>query len=339
MKHFVYHMFILTAIIIAGARGQEISKQSKPLDPKNMDLSVKPCDDFNQYANGTWIKNAAIPPAFSQWGSFTELDEHNTDVLHGILEDASKDKSAPQGSNRHKIGDFYSTGMDSATIESLGWKPIAGDLKQIDGISDIAGVQTEIARLHMFGRGALFNFGSGQDAKNSSEVIGQLGQGGLGMPDRDYYLANDQKSKKLRDAYISYMVAMFKLIGYDDAKAAAAAQSIMTVETRLAKAARTRVERRDVEKNYHRMTQKELAALAPSFEWNRFFVGVGWTNPGDVNVGQPEFFKTVDSMMNDVSLDSWKQYLCWRVLNASAPYLSSAFVNENFKFAGTALGG
>jgi len=339
MKHFIYHLFILTAIIITGVMGQEMSKQSKPLDPKNMDLSVKPCNDFNQYANGTWIKNATIPPAFSQWGSFTELDEHNTEVLQGILEDAAKDNTAPQGSNRQKIGDFYATGMDSVTIESLGWKPIAGDLKLIDDLTDIAGVQTEIARLHIYGRGALFNFGSGQDAKNSSEVIGQLGQGGLGMPDRDYYLANDPKSKKLREDYISYVTAMFKLIGYDDTKAAAAAQSIMTVETRLARAARTRVERRDAEKNYHRMTQKELAALAPSFEWNRFFVGVGWTNPSDVNVGQPEFFKTVDSMMTDVPLDSWKQYLRWRVLNASAPYLSSAFVNENFKFHGIALTG
>lgn len=339
MKHFVYHLFILTAIVIAGAMGQDMSKQSKPLDPKNMDLSVKPCDDFNQYANGTWIKNTTIPPAFSQWGSFTELDEHNTDVLHGILEEAAKDRTAPEGSNRQKIGDFYATGMDSATIESLGWKPIEGDLKQIDGLADIAGIQSEIARLHIYGRGALFNFGSGQDAKNSSEMIGQLGQGGLGMPDRDYYLANDPKSTKLREAYQSYITAMFKLIGYDDPKAASALQSIMTIETRLAKAARTRVERRDAEKNYHRMTQKDLAVLAPSFEWNRFFVGVGWANPGDVNVGQPEFFKTVDSMMTDIPVDSWKQYLRWRVLNASAPYLSSAFVNENFKFAGTALGG
>ncbi len=334
-----YALFFMLMICTGIIRAQNASTQAKALDPANMDLSVKPCDNFYQYANGTWLKNTTIPPAFSSWGSFTELSERNSDVLHGILEDASKDKTASEGSNHQKIGDFYATGMDSSAIESLGWKPVENDLKQINGIADIAGVQRELARFHTFGAGGLFSFGSGQDLKNSSEVIGQLGQGGLGMPDRDYYLAGDDKSKKLRDDYKAYIIAMFKLIGTDDGGALAAADSIIGLETRLAKASRTRVERRDADKNYNRMSQQSLAALAPAVEWKRFFDGVGWMNPGDVNVGQPEFFKEVNKMMGDVPLPTWKNYLRWRVLTSAAPSLSSPFVNENFKFQGIALTG
>ncbi|MGA2623762.1 MAG: M13 family metallopeptidase [Bacteroidota bacterium] len=340
MKHSTVLKVLLAVFIIAAyATAQNLTSQSKPIDPKNMDLSVKPCDNFYQYANGTWIKNNTIPPAFSQWGSFTELGERNNDVLHEILQDAAKDRTAPKGSNRQKIADMYATGMDSITIESLGWKPIAGDLERIDAIKDVAVVQAEIARLHTFGAGGVFGFSSGQDLKNSSEVIGQLSQGGLGMPDRDYYLTDDEKSKKLRDDYNAYIAAMFELVGSDDASAASAAKSIMVVETRLAKASRTRVERRDPDKNYNRMSQKDLSALTPAFEWNRFFVSVGWSTPGDVNVGQPEFFKEVNAMLKDIPLESWKNYLKWRVLNGSAPSLSSAFVNEHFKFHGAALTG
>ena len=333
-------IFLISFVVLTSmAAAQDLTSQSKPIDPQNMDLSVKPCDDFNQYANGTWIKKSSIPPAFSQWGSFTELGERNNDVLHAILEDAAKDRTALHGSNRQKIGDFYATGMDSATIESLGWKPIEGDMERVDAIKDVAGIEAELARLHTFGAGGLFNFGSGQDLKNSAEVIGQLSQGGLGMPDRDYYIAGDEKSKKLRDDYGAYMTAMFKLVGVDDANAAASAKSVMDLETRLAKVSRTRVERRDPDKNYNRMSQKDLAALAPSFEWKRFFVEVGWSNPADVNVGQPEFFKEVNTMLGDVPVESWKNYLKWRILNSAAPSLSSAFVNEHFKFHGAALTG
>jgi putative endopeptidase len=321
------------------ATGQNLIDQSRPIDPKNMDLSVRPCDDFYRYANGTWLKNNPIPPAYSSWGSFTELAERNNEVLREILESASKDQSASDGSNRKKIGDFYATGMDSAKIESLGWQPIQGDLKTIEALTDIEGVQVELARLHLNGAGGLFGFYSGQDLKNSSQVIGQLSQGGLGMPDRDYYVADDARSKKLRDEYTAHIVSMFKLIGNDETTATQAAAAVMNVETRLANASRTRVERRDPDKNYNKMTQQELAALAPAVEWKRFFVVAGWSNPEDVNVGQPEFFREVNTMMQDVPLSSWKDYLRWRVLSEAAPYLSSPFVNENFKFEGMELTG
>lgn len=318
---------------------QDFKEQSKPIDPANMDPSVRPCDDFYHYANGTWLKNNPIPPAFSQWGSFAELAERNYDVLHSILDDASHDPSAPEGSNRRKIGDFYSSGMDSAKIESLGWQPIAEDLKRIDAIPDLNGIQVETARLHTMGAGGLFGFGSGQDLKNSTQVIGQLNQGGLGMPDRDYYLANDDKTRKLRDDYVAHITEMFRLLGTNDTPASEIAKSILDLESRLAKASRTRVERRDSEKNYNKMNQQDLNNLAPSFQWKSFFTRAGWSQPGEVNVGQPEFFKEVNVMQNEVPLSTWKNYLKWRVVNAAAPYLSSVFVQENFKFYGTALTG
>jgi len=332
-------ILIIWLVATSMTAGQELKEQMKPLDPKNMDPKVQPCDDFYQYANGTWLKNNPIPPAFSSWGSFAELAERNNDVLHEILDNAASDRNAPDGSNERKIGDFYATGMDSARIESLGWQPIESDLKRIEALTDIAGVQVELARLHAVGAGGLFFFRSGQDMKNSSQMIGQLSQGGLGMPDRDYYVADDARSQKLREEYTTHVQAMFQLIGYDQAAATSAASEVMSIETSLAKASRTRVERRDPDKNYNKMDQQQLHDLAPSFEWKKFFEDAGWSTPGDVNVGQPEFFKEVNTMMRDVPIASWKEYLKWRVLNTAAPYLSSAFVDEDFKFHGEELTG
>ncbi|HEX9614776.1 MAG TPA: M13 family metallopeptidase [Bacteroidota bacterium] len=316
-----------------------LAQQSKPIDPANLDLSVKPCDNFYYYANGTWLENTPIPAAYSSWGSFTELAEKNNEVLREILEEAAGGTNAARGSSGQKVGDFYSTGMDSATIESLGWKPIKGDLMRIDAIKDPEGIQTELAKLHSTGVGGLFGFFSAIDAKNSTQVIGQLSQGGLGLPDRDYYIDEDEKSKKNREDYLAHVAAMFQLIGTDEATAKANAQTVLALETRLARASRTRVERRDPDKNYNKMTQQQLADLSPNFHWTRFFETAGWQNPGDVNVGQPDFFKEVSAMARELPVADWKIYLRWRVLNAAAPGLSSPFVNENFNFYGTTLTG
>lgn len=329
--------FLLVTTFVA--LGQDVKDQSKPIDPRNMDLTVQPCDDFYRYANGNWLKNNPIPPAFSTWGSFTELAERNDEVLHEILERAAKGLNAKGGSNLQKIGDFYATGMDSAKIESLGWQPIARELESIGAITTIEGVQKEVAHLHTEGVGGLFGFRSGQDLKNSSDVIGQVSQGGLGMPDRDYYVAEDARSKKLRNEYTSHIAAMFRLIGYSGQSATEAASVVMNIETRLAKSSRTRVERRDPDKNYNKMSQGELAALAPAIDWKEFFEGAGWANPGDVNVGQPEFIKELNEMMGDVPISNWKEYMRWRLISMAAPYLSAAFVAEDFRFHGEELTG
>jgi putative endopeptidase len=340
MKPFsTFYAILVSAILIGTAAGQNAAKQTKVIDPANMDLSVRPCDNFYQYANGEWLKNNPIPPQYSQWGSFNILAEHNSDVLHTILEDAANNKTAPAGSNERKIGDFYSAGMDSAAIEALGWQPVAADLNRIAAIKDMNGVQLELSKQHSMNINAVFGFGSEQDPKNSTQVIGEIHQSGLGLPERDYYFAGDDRSKTIREEYVKFMTAMFKLVGDDDATAAAAANSVMAFETRLAGASRKLVDLRDPEKNYNKMTQEQLAELAPAVEWKRFFVDVGWTNPGSVDVGQPEFFKEINAMMKTVPLADWKNYLRWRIISTSAGALSSPFVEESFRFYGTILTG
>jgi putative endopeptidase len=326
-------------LLVTSAIGQDAAKQSKPIDPANLDTSIKPGNDFFHYANGVWLKNNPIPAAFDQWGSFNILADHNSDVLHEILDDAANDKSAPAGSNKKKIGDFYATGMDSAAIEALGFKPIEGELNRIAAIQDIDGIQKEIALLHSEYNQVLFGFGSEQDPKNSTEVIGEIHQGGLGLPDRDYYFAKDARSKTIRDEYVKYIIAMFKLIGIDDAMASTSAQSILAFETQLAKASRTRAALRDPDKNYNKMTQDELKKLAPSFLWTHFFTEIGWAAPGSVDVGQPEFFQQIDTLVKTAPLADWKNYLRWKVLNTAASVLSSPFVAESFHFRGTILTG
>ena len=326
-------------LVLASLTVSTQDKKIRGLDPKNMDLSVQPCDDFFQYSNGAWLKSTPIPPAFSSWGSFTELSEKNNDVLHQILEESARNRTAANGTNLQRIGDYYATGMDSAQVESLGARPLAPFLDRIAKIKDIAGVQTEIANLHREGLGGVFGFGATQDAKNSVMMIGQLGQGGLGMPDRDYYISDDDRLKKNREEYVGHMVAMFKLAGDDQATAEATAKSVLAVETRFAKASWTRVERRNPDKNYNKMTQQQLGELMPNFAWTTFFTALGVDNPGDVNVGQPPFFKEVDKMFADVPVNDWKAYLRWRVISGTANLLSSAFVAENFRFSGTVLTG
>jgi putative endopeptidase len=308
-------------------------------DLANLDRSVSPCDDFFQFADGGWVKSHPIPAAYPSWGTFNKLHEDNENALQKILDKAAADKSAAPGSNWQKIGDFYASCMDESAIETAGIQPLQPELQRIASINDAKALQAEIASLHRQGVRAVFGFSSQQDFKNSTQEIAGARQGGLGMPDRDYYIKDDEKSVTLRAAYVQHVTNMFKLAGDDGAKAAAEAKTVMDIETSLAKASMTRVETRDPDHVYHKMTLAQLKELTPNFAWPEFFAEVGAPPVEDMNVGQPDFFKVMNASLTTVPLADWKVYLRWHLIHTAAPGLSSKFVDENFDFYGKTLVG
>ncbi len=335
------------AAVEAGAQ-PHIDKNPPPLDPKNMDTSVKPGDDFYEYANGGWLKSNPVPPEYSRWGSFNELVEKNNDALHEIAEKAASLAQQEQGAGKiekaanadvQKVGDFYASGMNESEIDQAGFKPLEDELHLIDAVKTPDDLTKEIGRLHGQGVGALFGFTSGQDDKNSTMVIAQAYQGGLGLPDRDYYTKDDDASKKLRDEYVAHVAKIFTLLGDSESDAAAHAKTVMDIETSLAKPARTRVQLRDPQKNYNKMTEAELQKLMPDFKWNDYFKSLNVTAPAAINVGQPEFFKAANDVFKTVSIDDWKTYLRWHLLHDTAPALSKDFVDSHFDFYLKALTG
>src|SRR6202790_2242218 len=304
----------------------------------NMDKTCKPCDDFYQFAMGGWMKANPIPAEYPTWGTFTELRDKNLAGMRTILESAANSKAVP-GSNEQKIGDFYSSCMDAAAIDLAGIKPLAADLAAVDAIQDRKGLDSEIAHLHRQVNNVAFGFGSTPDFKNSSQMIAVAHQGGLGMPDRDYYLRDDEKSKQMREGYVKHLAKIFELAGDTPDRAAAEAKTVMELETSLAKASRTRVELRDPEKNYNKMTLAELKKRAPGWSGGGYMQAVRSPSVTEINIGQPDFFKEVDHQLGATPLADWKIYLRWHVIHNAAPALSEAFVQENFDFYGKQLSG
>ena len=260
----------------------------------NLDRSVKPCDNFFQFADGGWIKSHPIPE-YPSFGSFTELAESNRDKLRTILEAAAKNTAAAPGSIDQKIGDFYFSCMDEPAIEKAGIEPLKDDFALIAKISSAADLQAEIVRLHRDGAGAVFGFGAIPDFKNSGVYIAVAGQGLFGVPYRDYYLKTDDKSVKLREAYVKRVANMLVLLGDDAGAAAAEAKIVMAIETKLAQASMTRVERRNPDNVYHKMDRAALKALTPDFNWDGYFHTIGHDSIEAVNVAQPDLFQGCES--------------------------------------------
>jgi predicted metalloendopeptidase len=317
-----------------------VEKNPQPIDATNMDPSVKPQDDFFNYANGGWIKRTEIPPEESRWGSFNQLIEKNNDALHEIAEKVSKKNGgAKVPPEVQKVGDYYASGMDETKIDSARTKPLADEFKRIDAINDRHDVLKEVAHLHTLGVNAFFNFSAGQDDKDSTQEIAHAVQGGLGMPDRDYYTKTDDASKKIRDQYVDHVAKMLTLLGDSAVKASDEEKKILAFETSLAEPARTRVQLRDPQKNYNKMTQADVQKLTPDWKWADYFKEINLAAPGVIDVHQPEFFQAANNVFKTSSIDDWKTYLRWQLINATASTLSSDFVNENFNFKETVLNG
>ena len=322
-----------------GTAGSPKTAETHGVELTILDKTCKPCDDFFNFANGEWLKKNPIPAAYPSWGRFNELAERNREELRGILESAAADSKGPSGSNEQKIGDFYASCMDEKQINAAGAKPLDPEFGRIAGINNAAGLQAEVAHLQSVGVGALFQFGSTQDMKDSTRVIGGADQGGLGLPDRDYYTKTDDKSKQIREQYQEHIAKMFGLVGDDAAKSAFEAKTILDLETRLAEASLTNVERRDPEKTYHKMSRPELQTLTPNWSWDAYFQQIGYSTIDSVDVSAPKFFETISREMKEIPVGDWQIYLRWHLLNSAAPWLSQPFVDEDFNFKGRVLQG
>ncbi|MEP6635890.1 MAG: M13 family metallopeptidase [Acidobacteriota bacterium] len=327
--------FLLLALGVLTVFGQA----GRGYDTASMDKNTAACTDFYQFANGTWLTRTEIPPAYSSWGSFNILAENNRKTLRDILEEAAAKTNATKGSNEQKIGDFYASCLDESKREAEGMKPLVPELARIDKIKTLKDVEGQIAYMHRHGVPGLFNFGSLPDLKNSSMVMGFAGQGGLSLPNRDYYTKTDDKSVKLREDFVKHVSNMFQLVGDSPEQAAKNAQTVLAVQTHLAENSRTPVALRDPTTQYHMMGPDELKALTPNFSWDDYRKNVGAPLTGNINVAHPEFFQAVNKLLVEVPVADWKTYLRWHLITASAPSLSSKFETENFNFFGKTLEG
>ncbi len=329
----------LTATVYAAngdkpVKGQTAANPPKKfIDPANMDLSVKPGDDFFEYANGGWLKQNAIPAKETRWGSFNILRQENTDRLLSLLNEVSKSPNSPKGSLKQRVGDLYASGMDSLTIERKGYTPIKPDLQRIDKISDLNGVINELVYERMNGVGSpLFGFGVGQDSKHVDNYITQLRQGGTSLPDRDNYLKDDARSKKIQDALKTYITTLFELTGTPQENAAKNANTVYDIEKKLASAQMSRVAMRDPNVTYNKFSVADFSKTTPHLNWVKLLPMLKVTGQDTILVGQPAFFKDIDAMLTAISVDDWKTYLKWNVLKGAASSLSSPFVNASFVY-------
>ena len=314
-------------------------KKYPAFDVQNMDTTVKPGDDFYTYTNGAWLKNNPIPADKNSRSSFDELIEKNRHDIREIIEEAAGAKDVQVGSDTAKIGTFYNTGMDTVSIEQQGVSLLKIFFDKIDSIQSIADVQSVGAFFQTYQINPFFFLFSNQDSKNSTSVIAQCYQGGIGLPDRDYYFINDESTKKIREKYLIHLTKMFELLKEEPSVAEKNAKTIMKMETQLAKASFTNIENQDPQKTYNKVTIEGLNKLAPYINWQSYFTKVGYPGLSEVNIYQPSFITELNSMMKTVPVEDWKTFLRWQLINSTAAYLSKDFVDQNFDFYNKTLSG
>ncbi|MGB8581118.1 MAG: M13 family metallopeptidase [Candidatus Sulfotelmatobacter sp.] len=323
-------LLIVLSTLACFAQTSPSARPAQGFSLDTIDKTIDPCVDFYQYACGNWIKNSQIPADQAQWGSFVELHERNLDILHGILEKAAAGGASRNGIDQ-RIGDLYGSCMDEKAVDAKGIEPVKAELERIAVVKDKAALIDEVAHVHLTGPSPLFNFYSAPDLHNADQVIAYIDQGGLTLPDRDYYIKDDPDKVEKRQFMVDYATQLFTLAGQTPQQAAHSAQTVLVIETMLAVDSMDRTKRRDPKNRDHKMTREEAAALGPDFYLNRYFTAVGAPNFTEMNVTNPEFFKLVNGVLEAEPLDALKTYVSWHVLNSAAPWLSQPFVEANFK--------
>ena len=311
------------------------AQTAKPvgIDPANIDKSVKPCDNFFLYANGNWLKNNPIPAAESGWGSFNELADHNYATQKAILQDLSAHAStAKPGSNAQKVGDFYASAMDTMAIEAAGLKYLQPYLTRIKSLKNLGEVQAYLADPKTVS-GGWYEMGVGQDEKISTQYAVQFYQGGLTLPDRDYYLKDDTRSKAIRAAYKTFLTSVFQLLGDAPSLAATNADAVLALETKMAQASRTRVDLRDPQKNYNKVTVAQATADYPNLNLPLLFKNKGLGDAKEIIIGQPEFLAAANTLLANTPIADERQYLRWHLVSSLTPALPKAYGDASFRFS------
>jgi putative endopeptidase len=340
------HTLLAGAALLAMASCQnnpegtaEKKADRKLLDPANMDTTVRPGENFFQYANGAWLKNNEIPGDQTRWGSFNQLIENNQNNLRSLLDETAAIKDAKAGSTEQKVGDLYRSAMDTVAINKAGITPMSPVLARIDAITDANGLMKEIAVMQTQGLSALFGMGIGPDDKNVTKLIAQFYQGGLGLSDRDDYFRADPNSEEIRNAYKKYQVDLLKMMGMDETTATADAAAIYKLEETLAKASMKRVDMRDPYKLYNKFNIDGASKAIPGIDWKTLFADLKLGSQDSLIVATPDFFKEVGKQLKATPIDVWKKYLKFHTVNDMTPYLSNNFDKLHFDFYGTTVSG
>ena len=333
----------LGAVFLTSCSQQSTEKKEKPMenkvsaiDAKDMDLNVKPGVNFFEYANGGWMKTNPVPSDKSQYGSFTVLYDNNQEQLKSLINELTQQENEAN-TNAQKIADFYKSGMDTAKREALSIKPLLADLEKVKAVSNIDDFIKTIGEFHSEGISGLFYFSDVQDEKNSKNVISILYQGGIGMPDRDYYVSEEKRMQDIKAEYEKYVAKMFQLAQFNNAEDKA--KTVLDIETKLAENSFTRLELRDPFKNYNKMNLEELNKIANNIPWNLYFQTIGLDYTDEINVAQIPFIEKLSALIKSTSIEDLKTYLQWKLINSEASSLTDEFGKTQFDFYGTVLSG
>lgn len=332
-------VLVFAIVFISCSQKQNKNTNIRGIDVADFDTTASPQNNLFEFANGGWIKNNPIPPSERYWGVYSVLQNDNYKKLKKVMEEAVENKDTKKGSNQQKLGDFYFSGMDTVSIEKEGLNPLKHEFDRINNIKNTKDLVDVITLFQTYRVSPLFDFYVGQDLKNSELQVPYLSQGGLGLPDRDYYLKTDSESVKIRKEYVQHIANMLRLLGDHSEIVENEAHNIMDLETKLAKASMTVVQQRDPYTIYHKYTLQELNKLTPEINWTNYFDKIGAKNVSYVVVNQPDFYKLINKELKEVSINDWKNYLRWNLISSFANDLNSDFVNEHFHFYGTVLNG